>query len=674
MKSVLNLLKKSSWEQGKKLFGDLIFSQLLGYTTVVKLKEVHLDSTIGQFAFLRTILIRHQKLLILQLCTIVIGSLLSAVVPYFTKLQIDQLEQSGQTILTPLAIFAVLLLIPFILELLRTFGIDRAQNLVSNRLYTQVRISVQRLVWEKLAELDAGFFASKRNQFLIKSGLSGVYIVDDVLRFIFSRFSDILSLVFMIPIILFIDWWLFVVLMLAVVIKYWTSSITERHQRRYDLARSRRGDRFYATRTAIEANYYELLSLGSIEVMINKYEEDDKLMNELQIQEMNEENRLRSFERTLTDMLFIGVNVFVGYQVLIGNYTIGTMTLLLSYYNQLYGSFGSVVETKRQFDSLQFNFLKFNHFLQLKTRIIQGSKLISPKDGFTSSSIFVNRITFSYPDYYEDEKQYLQFMLQQLSLKKSNQTHATFQIEAEMEQIHNILEDSNQNKEVLRHVSFQLGKGELVACVGKNGSGKSTLTHVIQHHVEVSEGLVTLYDQPIRDFSQSDVFRQFAWLQQEPFIIDRYSIKENLLLGVNQDNPDLHAKMLELLQTFDILDEITKLPKQLDTILAEDTQLSGGQRQILAITRSLLQNRPFIILDEATSQLDVEKEMRLMRLLQSYKQDHGILFITHRMSVARKADRIYVLDKGEIVQEGNHNSLVNTPGLYADFWQMQTVD
>lgn len=397
-------------------------------------------------------------------------------------------------------------------------------------------------------------------------------------------------------------------------------------------------------------------------------------MNEFQIQEVNEENRLRGIEKTLIDMLFIGVNVFAGYQVLIGNYSIGTMTLLLSYYNQLFGSFGSMVETKRQFDSLQFNFLKFNHFLQLKTRIIQGSKIISPDDSFSSSSICVDRVSFSYPDYYEDEKQYLQFMLQQLSYNKSNQAYATFQLEAEMEQIQKILEDSNQNKGVLHNVSFQLRKGELVACVGRNGSGKSTLTHILQHHVEVNEGQVVLYDQPIRDFSQRDVFMQFAWLQQEPFIIDRYSIRENLLLGVSQDNPDVHAKMLELLQTFDILDEISKLPKQLDTVLAEDTQLSGGQRQVLAITRSLLQNRPFIILDEATSQLDVEKEMQLMRLLQSYKQDHGILFITHRMSVARKADRIYVLDKGEIIQEGDHKSLVNAPGLYADFWRMQTVD
>ncbi len=301
----------------------------------MKLKEVHLDSKIGQFTFLRTILIQHKKLLILQLCVIAIGSFVSAVVPYFTKLQIDQLEKSNQATLTPLVVFAVFLLVPFILELLRTFGVDRAQNLVSNRLYTHVRFSVQRLVWEKMAELDAGFFASKRNQFLIKSGLSGIYIVDDVLRFVSSRFSDILSLVFMIPIILFIDWWLFVVLMVAVVIKYWISSTTERHQRKYDLARSRREDRFYATRTAIQENYYELLSLGSIEIMIKKYEKDGRLMNEFQIQEVNEENRLRGIEKTLIDMLFIGVNVFAGYQVLIGNYSIGTMTLLLSYYNQL---------------------------------------------------------------------------------------------------------------------------------------------------------------------------------------------------------------------------------------------------------------------------------------------------------------------------------------------------
>jgi ABC-type multidrug transport system fused ATPase/permease subunit len=120
---------------------------------------------------------------------------------------------------------------------------------------------------------------------------------------------------------------------------------------------------------------------------------------------------------------------------------------------------------------------------------------------------------------------------------------------------------------------------------------------------------------------------------------------------------------------------IDTLPKNLDTIIDEDTSLSGGQKQLLAVARTLLQQRPFLIFDEGSSQLDAEKEFLVMKQLLKVKREAGVLFITHRMSVARKADYIYVIDEGRIVQEGTHSELVDEKnGLYSKFWSLQMVD
>jgi ABC-type multidrug transport system fused ATPase/permease subunit len=118
---------------------------------------------------------------------------------------------------------------------------------------------------------------------------------------------------------------------------------------------------------------------------------------------------------------------------------------------------------------------------------------------------------------------------------------------------------------------------------------------------------------------------------------------------------------------------IRTLPKGLDSVVGEDTSFSGGQEQLLAIGRVLIQQRPFVIFDEGSSQLDVEKEFMVLQLLKELRQSAGILFITHRMSVAKKADYIYVMDKGEIVEEGTHAELLDTKGLYSQFWDMQII-
>ncbi len=208
--------------------------------------------------------------------------------------------------------------------------------------------------------------------------------------------------------------------------------------------------------------------------------------------------------------------------------------------------------------------------------------------------------------------------------------------------------------------------------VGKNGSGKTTATHLLQHHFEAESGSLLLDDQPAHTFAQPDLLSQFGWIKQQPLILDRYSLEENLLFGAS--NPDKTRKRFDpLLEKLGLLPAVLALPKKYESVLGEDTHFSGGQKQLIAIARVLLQERSFLFFDEGSSQLDLEKEFAVLQVLNEIKQTTGILFITHRMSVARKADWIYVMDEGKVVQSGTHNDLLKTEGLYQHFWNMQTV-
>jgi ABC-type transport system involved in cytochrome bd biosynthesis fused ATPase/permease subunit len=129
-----------------------------------------------------------------------------------------------------------------------------------------------------------------------------------------------------------------------------------------------------------------------------------------------------------------------------------------------------------------------------------------------------------------------------------------------------------------------------------------------------------------------------------------------------------------LLERFFLLEKINQLPKKLDAILGDEVEFSGGQKQLISIIRTYLQARPVVVFDEGTNQLDAEHEGRVMDFLQELKLRSTILIITHKLTSARKADKIYVLDEGKIIEEGAHSQLLEKNGFYSRFWNLQVVD
>lgn len=222
---------------------------------------------------------------------------------------------------------------------------------------------------------------------------------------------------------------------------------------------------------------------------------------------------------------------------------------------------------------------------------------------------------------------------------------------------------------VLRDVSLRVPAGETIGIVGSTGSGKSTLVKLLLRLYEVRDDSITLDGISIEEIRLADLRSTMGLVSQDVFLFHG-TVRENILYGSwdATDRQIERAARLAEAQEF-----IEALPQGYDTIVGERGQkLSGGQRQRIAIARAILKDPPILILDEATSAVDNETEAAIQRSLDRISRDRTTIAIAHRLSTVRSADRICVLERGEVVELGTHDELLARNGVYAGLWGVQT--
>ncbi|WP_245958464.1 ABC transporter transmembrane domain-containing protein [Pelagibacterium sediminicola] len=221
---------------------------------------------------------------------------------------------------------------------------------------------------------------------------------------------------------------------------------------------------------------------------------------------------------------------------------------------------------------------------------------------------------------------------------------------------------------ILSGLSFSVASGETVALVGASGAGKSTVFALLQRFYDVSGGRVLVDGVDVRDAEPGDLRRRFASVDQEP-VIFAGSIADNIRFG----KP--HAKMDEIIAAADaalVSEFVSELPAGFETLVGErGVMLSGGQKQRVAIARALLKDAPILLLDEATSALDAQSEHLVQKALEHLMEGRTTLVIAHRLATIRNADRIIVLEKGRLIDEGTHDQLVSKGGRYAELAKLQ---
>ncbi|WP_456378217.1 ABC transporter ATP-binding protein [Lutibacter sp.] len=223
---------------------------------------------------------------------------------------------------------------------------------------------------------------------------------------------------------------------------------------------------------------------------------------------------------------------------------------------------------------------------------------------------------------------------------------------------------------VLKNFSLTIQKGETVALVGQSGSGKSTLANLITRFYDVNEGIVKIDNQDIRDISQKSL-RELMGIVTQDSILFNDTVKNNISLGVEEASTE---QVIEAAKIANAHEFIKDLPKQYETNIGDSgNTLSGGQKQRLSIARAVLKNPPIMVLDEATSALDTESEQLVQKALEKMMENRTSLVIAHRLSTIQKADKIVVLKKGKIVEQGKHEELLAKKGEYFKLVTMQSL-
>jgi ATP-binding cassette, subfamily B, putative efflux pump len=327
---------------------------------------------------------------------------------------------------------------------------------------------------------------------------------------------------------------------------------------------------------------------------------------------------------TLTDISPLIVISYAGYQVIQGQLTIGTMVAFIAYIEQLYNPLRRLINSSTTLTQAFASMDRVFEFIDVPYEVVDKPNAKIAND--IRGEVEFQNISFRY-----QENEAL------------------------------IIED----------LSLQVKRGETVALVGMSGGGKSTLVSLLPRFYDVTDGRILLDDIDIRDYQAQSLREQIGMVLQDTFLFSN-TVRENILIG----KPDAtEEEVIRAAKAANAHDFISKLPNGYDTKVGErGVKLSGGQKQRVSIARVFLKNPPILILDEATSALDLESEHFIQEALENLAKDRTTFIVAHRLSTITHANKIVLIEDGNVVEQGTHQELMEKKGHYYKLFQIQHLD
>jgi len=318
---------------------------------------------------------------------------------------------------------------------------------------------------------------------------------------------------------------------------------------------------------------------------------------------------------------------------------VGTVVALTAYLSRLYGPLTQLSNINVDLMTALVSFERVFEVLDLDPLIKDSKNAIEIKSG--STLIEFKHVNFSYPT------------AKEVSL-------------ASLESVEKL--STSKQKIVLKNISFTIKQNQMVALVGPSGSGKTTISMLLSRLYDPISGEIKINGVNLVDAKQESLRKIIGMVTQDAHLFHE-TIRDNLLFA----NPQATEQdMLTAIENAQLLELLNNLPKGLDTMVGDrGYRLSGGEKQRLAIARVLLKKPDIVILDEATAHLDSESELAIQKALNSALSNRTSLIIAHRLSTVQNADKIIVINKGQIIEQGNHQQLIKKNGLYAELYATQ---
>ncbi|WP_337017824.1 ABC transporter ATP-binding protein [Oceanobacillus massiliensis] len=327
---------------------------------------------------------------------------------------------------------------------------------------------------------------------------------------------------------------------------------------------------------------------------------------------------------TITDLAPLLVIAFAGYQVIMGNVTIGTMVAFVGYLERVYSPLRRLINSSTTLVQAIASIDRVFEFMNEKYDIVDKENAIDP--GRVKGSVDFRNVSFRYED---------------------------------------------ETNPVLKDINLNVRQGETIAFVGMSGGGKSTLISLIPRFYDVTGGAIQIDGIDIRDMKARSLRNNIGMVLQ-----DNVLFSESIAMNIRMGNPDAtDEEVIAVAKAANAHEFITSLTNGYDTLVGErGVKLSGGQKQRIAIARVFLKNPPVLIFDEATSALDLESEHLIQETMEKLASDRTTFIVAHRLATITHADRIVVVENGEIVEIGSHHELMQKQGSYYDLYQIQNLD
>lgn len=563
------------------------------------------------------------------LITIIIGVIKFAIplfIPFLTMIVIDKIilnpemtdsEKTTQLLYWLGGTMIIFFIIRPPVEYYRQYFAQHVAN--------KVLFDIRKQLFDHLQKLSLKYYANTRAGEVISRVINDVEQTKNfIITGLMNLWLDFATIVIVIAIMLTMDWQLTIVSVIslplfAISVRYFFGRLRALTRKRSQALAS------------VQSYLHERVSGISIIKSFTLEQHEQKMFDE-----ENGEFLKRSLDHTkwnaksfavvntITDLAPILIIGYAAFLVINFDLTVGTMAAFIGYIERLYNPLRRLMNSSttltQSIASMDRMFELIDEQYDVKDRT--GAKELPPVNG---------KVSFE---------------------------NVTFQYEKE-------------GKPVLNDISFTINPGETAAFVGMSGGGKSTIVSLIPRFYDVTSGVVTIDNQNVEDVSIHSLRSQIGIVLQDNILFSD-SVKQNILMGKPGATDE---EIIEAAKAANAHDFIMSLPDGYDTKVGErGVKLSGGQKQRVAIARVFLKNPPILILDEATSALDLESEALIQESLDRLASERTTIVIAHRLSTITHADKIFVIDHGQLVEEGTHDSLIEKRGIYHDLFQIQKLD